>query len=257
MANVPRYEVERFQMKSSDYCLVAIVWNEGERIKNQIVRMAEWSALVDLVIVDGGSSDGSLEEEHLRNNQITALAEVGERGLGTAIRAAIDFALKEGYDGLVTVDGNGKDDLSGLSEIVGGLENGIGLMQGSRFLPGGYHERTPAERLIGIKWIVAPLISFFGRIKVTDPTNGFRGLSRSYLEDSRLRPLRDCFVGFNLQLYLVYRAGRLCHGFQEVPVGRSYPEDGSVPTKIVGWKPRFTFFKELFRVILGLDNPRA
>lgn len=257
MPDVPLTITKRFRRKSLDYCLVAIVWNEGDRIRKQIERMSAWSTQVDLIIVDGGSDDGSLEEGHLHENALTALVTVKERGLGTGVRAAIAYALDEGYRGLITVDGNGKDDLAGLPLIVEELEAGHGLVQGSRFLPGGYHNRTPTERFLGIKFVVAPLVSFFGRIKVTDPTNGFRGLSREYLLDSGLQPLRKQFIGFNLQLYLVYRAGRLGYGFKEVPVGRSYPEDGTVPTKILGWKPRLRFFVELFRVLVGLENPRA
>lgn len=256
-SDVPHFEIERFQEKLSDYCFVAIVWNEGDRIRRQIEEMSKWAQEVDVVVVDGGSDDGSLEESHLTKNQVSALVTVKERGLGTGVRAAISYALDQGYQGLITVDGNEKDDLSGLPRILAELKEGVGLVQGSRFLPGGNHARTPMERLIGIKWIVAPLMSIFGKIKVTDPTNGFRGLSRRYLTDPGLQPLRRCFVGFNLQLYLVYRAGCLGHGFREVPVGRSYPEDGSVPTKIVGWKPRIQFLVELFRVLSGRNNPRA
>lgn len=256
MTEIPPFEVQRYRDRSSEFCLLAIVWNEGERIRSQIERMAKWADEIDLVVVDGGSDDASLECSHLCQNSFTALVQVGERGLGTGVRAAIAYALAEGYAGLISIDGNGKDDLAGLPLIVAGLRDGYGLVQGSRFLPGGEHERTPVERLLAIKWIVAPLMTLFGRIRVTDPTNGFRGLSREYLEDPSLQPLRSRFTGFNLQLYLVYRAGRLGHGFKEVPVGRSYPEDGSVPTKILGWKPRLRFFLEFIRVLAGLENPK-
>jgi len=255
--DIPPSELQKFRDKSSNYCLAVIVWNEGERIRRQIERMAKWVDLVDLVIVDGGSDDGSLKDGHIKENLVSALVTVHERGLGTGVRAAIAYASEEGYQGLITMDGNGKDDLEGLPLMVDGLKEGYGLVQGSRFLPGGSHERTPRERLFGIKWIVAPLMSLFAQITVTDPTNGFRGLSRDYLLDSRLQPLRKQFVGFSLQLYLVYRAGSLGHGFKEVPVGRSYPPDGSIPTKIIGWTPRFRFFVEFFRVITGLENPKS
>jgi dolichol-phosphate mannosyltransferase len=257
VSDVPHFVIERYREKSSDYCLIAIVWNEGDRIRRQIERMAAWSSEVDLIIVDGGSDDGSLEKDHLFDHGISALVSVNERGLGTGVRAAISYALEDGYLGLITVDGNGKDDLSGLPGFIEGLREGYGLVQGSRFMRGGTHRRTPMERLIGIKWVVAPLMSLFAKTWVTDPTNGFRGLSREYLIDPRLQPLRGQFVGFNLQLYLVYRAGKLGYGLKEVPVGRAYPEDGSVPTKILGWKPRLRFFRELFRVLLGFDNPKA
>jgi glycosyltransferase involved in cell wall biosynthesis len=122
--DIPSFKIERYRQKSSDYCLVAIVWNEGNRIRNQVERMATWSSEVDLIIVDGGSDDGSLEENHLRQHEITTLVTVRERGLGTGVRAAMAHAFDEGYQGLVTVDGNGKDDLGGLPLIVSELKDG-------------------------------------------------------------------------------------------------------------------------------------
>jgi len=257
MPDVPTYQIRRFKEKSASYCLTAIVWNEGERIRAQIERMASWAELVDVVIIDGGSDDGSLENVHLQNHRTTALVTVDEPGLGTAVRAAIAFSLAENYQGLITIDGNGKDDLAALPEILAALQSGVGLVQGSRFLPGGFHHHTPLERLLGIRWLVAPLISFRAGVRVTDPTNGFRGLSREYLIDPRLQPLRSRFVGFALQLYLVFRSEALGHGFQEIPVGRSYPENGTIPTKIIGFKPRLSFLGALIRVVTRLENPKA
>jgi len=106
MQDLPPYQTHRFKEKYAPYCLTAITWNEGERIRAQIERMAFWGDKVDVVIIDGGSNDGSLEFNHLRDHRVTALVTVGASGLGTAIRAAIAFSLAENYQGLITIDGN-------------------------------------------------------------------------------------------------------------------------------------------------------
>ena len=59
---VPTYTITRFAPRRHRYCFVAIVVNEGERIRRQLERMAESRALVDLILVDGGSTDGSLAQ---------------------------------------------------------------------------------------------------------------------------------------------------------------------------------------------------
>jgi len=50
-------------------------------------------------------------------------------------------------------------------------------IQGSRFIDGGRGINTPLERLIAIRILHAPLISFAARRRHTDSTNGFRAYS--------------------------------------------------------------------------------
>ena len=43
----------------------------------------------------------------------------------------------------------------------------------------------------------------------------------------------------------------------EIPVERVYPDDGTVPTKVVGFKHNFMAFWEMVRTVLGkYDVPR-
>lgn len=238
------------------YCVAIPVLNEGDRLRGQLVAMKERAELADIVIADGGSSDGSTDPGFLQSCGVRALLPVAEPGLSAATRVALAYALRQGYEGIVTVDGNGKDGVDALPLFLRRLDEGFDLVQGSRFIRGGVHRNTPWERLVGIRLVIAPLLAAAGGVWLSDPTNGFRALSRRLLEDPRIQPLRPVFVRFNLQHYLVHRAAALGFRVTEVPVRRVYPAEGPVPTKIVGWEAKFAVFRELLDVIAGRLNPR-
>ncbi len=253
----PEFERIEFFEKRSRYCLVVTAWNEGDRLRQQLKRMQPYAQMADIVIADWRSNDGSTEPSFLREEGVRTLLETEEGGLGTAIRMALAYALEERYAGVVTLDGNGKDGVDAIPEFLQRLDDGWDFVQGSRFLPNGAHANTPIDREVGIRWIVSPLLSLASGGRITDPTNGFRAMSRKYLTDPRLQPIREVFVRFNLQLYLVHRALPLGHRFVEIPVVRCYPDDGSTPTKITDLRTKLLFLKQLFWTAFGRYNPPA
>ncbi len=153
------------------------------------------------------------------------------------------------------MDGNNKDDPSALPSFIKALESGIDHVQGSRYIRGGQAVNTPFLRHWGVRLMHAPLISWASGHPYTDTTNGFRAYSRRLLEDPRVAPFRDAFVGYELHYYLAIRAARL--GFQvlEVPVTREYPAAGQTPTKISGWRGNWSILKTLLKVVRGDYNP--
>jgi glycosyltransferase involved in cell wall biosynthesis len=254
---VPEFHASVFKSKSYDYAVVIPVINEGERIRNQILRIKALVPRADLVIADGGSVDGSLDHKFLIEGRVRALlTKTGPGKLGAQLRIAYTWCLDEGYEGIVTVDGNGKDGVDGIEKILEKLADGYGYVQGSRYVEGGNGVNTPLDREIAGRLIHAPLLSFSGRRWLTDTTNGFRGYSARYLSDPRVGPFRDVFRGYALLFYLTVRAGQLGYPVCEVPVTRTYPVKGKTPTKISGLKGRIEILKELFDVIRNKYHPR-
>jgi dolichol-phosphate mannosyltransferase len=185
------------------------------------------------------------------------LVKRGPGKLSAQLRMGFAFALTEGYDGVITVDGNGKDDVSALPRFVAELDAGAGFVQGSRFVPGGQAINTPRERLLAIKLVHAPVTSLAARRRYTDTTNGFRGHSRALLSDPRVAPMRRVFDTYELLAYLPVRAARLGYRCTEVAVTRAYPADGAIPTKIHGRRGQFELVKILARAALGRYSPKT
>ena len=252
---VPVYETHAFFEKRTRYCVVIHIWNEGERIRTQLQAMKARAHLADIIIADGRSSDGSTDPEFLKSMGVRALLITDERGLCTATRMGLAYAMEQGYEGVITVDGNGKDGVEALPDFIKGLDDGYDLVQGSRFMKGGVHKNTPLERYVGVRYVIAPLIAL-GGFWYTDPTNAFRAMSMRLLKDPRVQPMRKVFVRFNLQFYLVYRAAQLGFKVKDIPVVRVYPDDGSIPTKIVSLHSKYLIIKELIVTILGKYNPK-
>jgi dolichol-phosphate mannosyltransferase len=248
----PRYEVvfERVRVKRWAICVFVI--NEGVKIRKQLAAMKLYETQVDVIVADGGSSDGSLDEGLMR--EVGAKALLVKRGpgkLSAQMRMAFDYCLAEGYEGVVVIDGNGKDGLDGIPRMVEALEAGWDHVQGSRFIPGGVHENTPMTRYVAVNLVHAPLISMAAGFRYTDTTNGFRAYSARLLRDSRIGVFRPCFDRYQLHYHLAIQAAALGYRVCEIPVARRYPAKGKTPTKIQGIGGLLAVFKQLWDTCRG------
>jgi dolichol-phosphate mannosyltransferase len=252
---IPTHNKEIFKVKSTKYCIVVPVINEGERIQIQLQKMKDISKDIDIIIADGGSTDGSIELEFLKSCNVRALLTKKDKGkLSAQLRMAYKFALDEGYDGIVTVDGNGKDSVESIYEFIKKLVEGYDMIQGSRFIPGGAAINTPKVRHFAVKLIHIPAISLIAGFKYTDTTNGYRGYSKRYLEHSEVEPFRDIFDTYELLAYLSVKAPNLGLKTCEVPVTRTYPSDGKIPTKISSFRGNFLLIEILWYLAKGKYN---
>ncbi len=254
---VPEYDKREFRPKQSKYCLCVFVIDEGERIRRQLDAMQRCIYPVDLVIADGGSTDGSLDPEFLKSRGVrTLLTKTGPGRLSAQMRMALAYALDQAYDGVIVMDGNGKDGPEAIPRFVEMLNDGWDHVQGSRFVPGGHHENTPPERLLAVKLVHAPLMSLFSGFRYTDTTNGFRAYSRRFLEDPRVRPFRDVFMTYELHYYLAHRAPELKFRTAEIPVSRVYPAGKKTPTKIHSWRGKAELLRQLLAACLHKYDPK-
>jgi len=253
---VPAHERLDLAPKRSDVAVVVPVLNEGERIRSQLRRMADLDHGLDVVVADGGSTDGSLDEAFLREVGVrTLLTKRGPGKLSAQLRMAFAAALDDGYAGVVTVDGNGKDGVEALPAMAGALREGYDFVQGSRFVPGGRAVNTPRSRYWAIRLVHAPVSTLGARHRYTDTTNGFRAHSARLLADPRVGVFRDVFDAYELLAYLPVRAARLGFRVTELPVTRAYPE-GEVPTKINSVTGHLDLLAVVLRAAAGRYAPR-
>lgn len=254
---VPSFETPFWLGRQHQWCVVIPVINEGQRIQNLLARMAALniSDLADIIIVDGGSNDGSLELNALQNIGVRGLLLKTDSGkLSAQLRCAYAFSLDQGYAGIVTIDGNNKDDPNAIPEFITALKDGIDFVQASRFITGGIADNTPKSRYLAIRLIHSPLLSLASGFKWTDTTQGFRAYSRKMLLDAQVAPFRDIFQTYELLAYLSYRVPILGYSCVELPTTRKYPQ-GDVPTKISSFKGNISVFLILIKASLGFYNP--
>ena len=255
---VPSYSTTFWNGRSRPHCVVIPVINEGERILNLLRRMAavRIADIADVIIVDGGSTDGSLEPQRLQELGVRGLLVKTAPGkLSSQLRCAYAFVLDEGYTGIVTIDGNDKDDPDAIPRFIEAIEQGYDFVQASRFLAGGVAENTPKSRDFAIRFIHAPMLSLASGFHWTDTTQGFRAYSRAMLLDPRVAPFRDEFTTYELLAYLSYRVPKLGYRCVELPTVRRYPK-GEVPTKISSVRGNLSVLQVLMKACAGHYNPR-
>lgn len=253
--DVPEHRVIPLKDRTSDVAIVIPVLNEAPRIVRQLAAMAEIRDLPDILIADGGSTDGSTDPVTLSSLGVTTLlVKKGPGRLGAQERMGFAHALDQGYEAIVRMDGNDKDDPSGVAEITAALDRGYDFVQGSRFVAGGTEEHTPKVRRLAIRAMHAPAISAIAGERFTDTTNAFRGHSRRYLEHPEVQPFRDVFSSYELLAYLSVRASQVGLRACEVPVARRYPK-GEVPTKISHVSGNLELLRTLVRLARGEFAP--
>ena len=149
--------------------------NEAETVASVVAEIREVDPELDIVVVDDGSTDTTAERALEAGAKVLRLPL--NLGIGGAMQAGYVYALEEGYDIAVQVDGDGQHDPRELGRLLEPILNGeADVSIGSRFAA----ERTyrpPIGRSIGIR-LFAAIVSLRVRQRMTDTTSGFRAVNR-------------------------------------------------------------------------------
>ena len=175
------------------------------------------------------------------------------RGIGFAIRLGIQYALENMFDIVVVLAGNNKDNPREIPHFLDAIIHyDYDYVQGSRFAPGGNHERTPILRGIIIR--LYPLLwSILTKVPCTDVTNGFRAYKTEIFRDKRINIWQDWLDSYELEYYIHYKALTLGYKTREVPVSKIYPyRSKGGYSKIDPFRDFWKILRPLFYLVLGV-----
>jgi len=161
---------------------VAVVpaYNEAGAIGRVIDEIRAFDPSFDVVVVDDASSDDTTAVAQAHGATVLRLP--FNVGIGGAVQTGFRYALGEGYDRAVRLDGDGQHDASELGRLLRPIETGEAtLVISSRFVDRGGSYRPPLARRLGIR-VFARLVSLLGGQRVTDTTSGFLALDRVGIE---------------------------------------------------------------------------
>lgn len=233
--------------------LVIPAYNEQGKIGKVVCGIPK-DCIDKVVVVDDGSTDRTASEASQPG--IEVLRHEKRRGVGAAIRSGIDYALSSGYQVVVVMAGNGKDNPAEISKLLEPiLAESYDYVQGSRYLPGGSAGRMPFHRRLGTRLypLVVRLLTGFPS---TDATNGFRAYKTEIFQDPRINIWQDWLDGYELEYYIHYKVITLGYKVKEVPVTKIYPQD--VPYKrytkcrpFIDW---FNMLKPVFYLWLRIKS---
>jgi glycosyltransferase involved in cell wall biosynthesis len=162
--------------------IVAVVpaYNEAGAVGQVIDEIRAFDPAIDVVVIDDGSRDETADVA--RERGATVLKLPFNVGIGGAVQTGFRYALAEGYDTAVRLDGDGQHAASELGKLLAPLERGeADLVIGSRFVESGGSYRPPFARRLGIR-VFARIVSLLCRQRVTDTTSGFVALDRVGIE---------------------------------------------------------------------------
>lgn len=158
------------------FLIIIPAFNESENLPKVAEDLKEF--IKDAVVINDGSSDNTSQIAESLGFKV--LDHPFNIGVGGAVQTGLKFAFLKNYDIAVQFDGDGQHRVDQIPNIIKPVIDGeADLVIGSRILAGGY--RFPLLRKIGSKWF-SLLLYLFGRVKVTDPTSGFRCYGRKAID---------------------------------------------------------------------------
>lgn len=224
--------------------MIICTFNEGVKLENTAERV--YQALIkrkekipiDILIADDGSTDGA-PERLSKKYGFLLIRHDAQKGVGCLIRDAYFFGLEGGYNILMTMAGNNKDEPDQFDRLLDPITEGqADFVQGSRYLSGGEFGNMPFYRRVSTRYVHPLLFSLVAGKKITDSTNGFRAVHERVLKDARINLSQNWLDHYELEPYLFCQAIWLGYKVQEVPVTKIYPDKALGYSKmkpITGW----------------------
>lgn len=190
--------------------IIIPAFNESDSIEYTIQNIRQDSPDFDYLIINDCSTDRT--EAICRENGFSYLSLPVNLGIGGAVQTGYRYAVENGYDIVVQVDGDGQHDVRFLNRMVETLKReNADMVIGSRFIEKeGF--QSSAMRRVGINYFMY-LIKALTKTRVTDPTSGFRMVNRRTAEIFAVNYPRD-YPEPESTVYLLRRGKKVL----EVPV---------------------------------------
>lgn len=146
------------------------VYNESAHVAGVVDEVRRYSP--EVLVVDDGSRDGTAEVLDGIEG-IHRLTHPVNRGYGAALRSAFDFAIRDNYDILVTIDCDGQHEPRRIPRFVAACA-GWDIVSGSRYLKQyAGDSQPPADRRRINELLTAEINARLG-LQLTDAFCGFK-----------------------------------------------------------------------------------
>jgi len=161
-------------------------FNELDNIEELVSSIKKQPSNPDILIIDDNSPDGTSEKiKKLQNNfnNLFLIERSGKLGLDSAHKEAYEFALKNNYDLLITMDADLSHDPNELGNFIKNLDEFPAVL-GSRYINGGQCLMT-GRRLILSKYGNL-FIKFVFQVDCNEFTTSYRGFNLRKLNNFHL-----------------------------------------------------------------------
>src|SRR5919108_344358 len=155
---------------------VVPAYNEAESVGTVVRKLQAYAPEYDILVVDDGSTDATPELAEEAGARVLRLP--FNLGIGGAVQSGFRYALENGYDYAVQVDGDGQHDPREIRRLEEAMRRDrVDMVCGSRFMTEDHEYPAPISRRTGIHLFAFLLSRFVGQ-RISDPTSGFRLYNR-------------------------------------------------------------------------------
>ncbi|MCA9363251.1 glycosyltransferase family 2 protein, partial [Candidatus Kaiserbacteria bacterium] len=168
----------------------------------------------DILVISDGSTDNTAKKAE--GAEAIVISHPVSRGLGTIFQEAVDYAIENKYDAMVTIDGDRQFDETEIPSLLEPiLNNKADFCSGNRF-----HSKKKIPNMSGTKrignQIVARMVNYILSDNYTDVSCGFRSYNRKALLNLNL------FGGFTYTQEVFLNLGYKGLRIEEVPISVTY-----------------------------------
>ncbi len=210
------------------------IFNERRTI-GQIVRDLR-NQNIEVLVMDDGSDDSSgiLAEQ----NGAVVIRNSSRQGKGYSLRVGFDYVIKNNYDGVITLDGDGQHDVEDIGKFIKmANDNYVDIIIGNRM---DNSKGMPWVRFLTNKFM-SFIISLACRQSIPDTQCGYRYLSKKILKQILLSS-----DDFEIETEILIEVSRKGFKVYAVPIKTIYSDEES---KIKPFKDTIRFFRYFFRAI--------
>lgn len=203
-------------MMSKKVLVFTATYNESLNIKNLIDEIFKYTPQADILVIDDNSPDGTgkiLDDLVAKNSKIKVIHRTGKLGLGTAHVQGMEYAVKNNYDILVTMDADFSHHPKYLPTMISLMDN-HDFVIGSRYVKGGGlgygFVRTFISKSANL--LARLLLS----IKLKECTTSYRGFNRDLL--IKILNSKIDSTGYSFFFEMVYLVSKLTKKVTEFPI---------------------------------------
>jgi dolichol-phosphate mannosyltransferase len=194
-------------MFTENFLTALPVFNEVQNLHPVLDQVVRYSR--DVLVVDDGSNDGTAAALAGRDD-VTVVTHAANEGYGAALMTAFNYAIRQGYEAIVTIDCDGQHEPQRIHEMVERLGgSGADIVSGSRYLKKfDLNSQPPAQR----RWINQQITREINErlgFQLTDAFCGFKAYRTSALQRLELTE-----TGYAMPLELWVQAS--CHQLKVV-----------------------------------------
>ncbi len=212
-------------------CVFIPAWN----VRRQVVEVLEklptafGRRCAEIFVLDNASSDGTAEAASARLRRgfpypVHVYRNATNLGYGGTQKVAYAHALRQGYDIVAMLHGDGQYPPEQVPELVAALADGkAGMAYGSRLLRTDVKDGTPLIRRAGV-WALSVLQNLTSGMHLAEWYSGFRAFR---CEALRRVPFQACDSDYYFDVQIILLLGMVGQRIAELPVAKSYDGEPS------------------------------